>query len=589
MKLSDFYDDMKGWVSAGETSTVAGSPQVPNAETQVSPYLRTTQPLPLQYSGDTIKQFNLPGLSKFRIAPLPPSGLPTINSAATSATVSAIATAVASIPSSSGGLSSVGLSMPPQYGVANSPLTSNGEIDVTWDTQTPGDVLGVPLATTSVGGSWDTTAEASGVGTSISVTGAPSTSTEAMIFFMGTAGATQPTPIVPSGGGWTAIDATPNGDSSAIYTKNVSSLASFTATAPITSNTWSGLLAFFGTTSSLSVVQTKNIVSGGFSGNNTPSGSFTSSVTVGHMILVFLNSTTQSGINMTVDFSVTDSLGNNFSLLGFAQVGGNGVSPYSLMSVWGALVTTGGPDTIHTILNILPSGRTLGGTVINAYEIAGQGVINTLPRFVPVTSTFGAIDLGASGPGGVTGTLPVSKGGTSADLSATGGTSEVVLQTTSGGAFTVRQLDYTDLAGQVAAPIYFTRNTAAAGLVAEFATENSPGQTGNIALGTFLSGVLAGMYRATVYIIVSQAATTSSTMPDTQIQYVDRDSGATITINATAGSSGNTTSTFATATVILNAANSSTIKYATGQVTPYASVGGTPMQYTYRARLEFLG
>lgn len=80
MKLSDFYPQMKGWTPAMEESSVARTPQVPNEQTQVSPFLRTVLPLPLQYSGDTIKQYNRPGISSFRTPPLPPSGIPAINS-----------------------------------------------------------------------------------------------------------------------------------------------------------------------------------------------------------------------------------------------------------------------------------------------------------------------------------------------------------------------------------------------------------------------------------------------------------------------------------------------------------------------------
>ena len=80
MKLSDFFPEMEGFTPV--EPGVAKTPQFPNLETQVSPYLRATLPLPLQYSGDTIKQYNRPGLSSFRISPLPPGGIPSINSTA---------------------------------------------------------------------------------------------------------------------------------------------------------------------------------------------------------------------------------------------------------------------------------------------------------------------------------------------------------------------------------------------------------------------------------------------------------------------------------------------------------------------------
>lgn len=82
MPLSDFYPELKGWVPAQSNPTTDNSqPQVPNQETEVTPYLRTTLPLPLQYTGDTVKQYNRPGLSRIRIAPLPPSGVAAGNAA----------------------------------------------------------------------------------------------------------------------------------------------------------------------------------------------------------------------------------------------------------------------------------------------------------------------------------------------------------------------------------------------------------------------------------------------------------------------------------------------------------------------------
>jgi hypothetical protein len=82
MKLSDYFESMKGWTAVEQAPV--GKPQVPNPETQVSPFLRAPLPLPLQYSGDTVKQYNRPGLSSFRISPIGLSGNPSVNAAAKS-------------------------------------------------------------------------------------------------------------------------------------------------------------------------------------------------------------------------------------------------------------------------------------------------------------------------------------------------------------------------------------------------------------------------------------------------------------------------------------------------------------------------
>jgi hypothetical protein len=87
---------MAGWTPV-ETITPK-APQIPDSSTTVNPYLRTTVPLPYQYTPDTLRQFNRPGVSSFRTSPLPPNALPSINSLA-----QGIAnTAVAGIVSGSG-------------------------------------------------------------------------------------------------------------------------------------------------------------------------------------------------------------------------------------------------------------------------------------------------------------------------------------------------------------------------------------------------------------------------------------------------------------------------------------------------------
>lgn len=115
-------------------------------------------------------------------------------------------------------------------------------------------------------------------------------------------------------------------------------------------------------------------------------------------------------------------------------------------------------------------------------------------------------------------------------------------------------------------------------------------QVANISATTLYSvgAGASGLYRISSYIVVSQAASVSSTLPDSEIIYVDKDSGATITVPITSSLTGNTLSTFSQSELIINAAASSVIQYAVGQNTAYASSGSTPMQFAYRSRVEFL-
>lgn len=118
---------------------------------------------------------------------------------------------------------------------------------------------------------------------------------------------------------------------------------------------------------------------------------------------------------------------------------------------------------------------------------------------------------------------------------------------------------------------------------------NQTAQTANISATTLLAvGASAGLYLITVYLIVSTAASISSTLPDSRIIFTDRDSSATITVPLTSGLTTNTTSTFAQASFYANAKASTNIQYDVGQVTAYAS-SGTAMQFAYRARAVYLG
>ena len=540
-----------------------------------------------QTISDTIAQVYR-GTSVVRHSPLPPSANAAANAAANSSAIQ-IVSQIPTPTTTGGGITSAGLIMPPQYGVAGSPITPpSGTEIVTWNLETPGNALGVPLASASVGGTWDTSAATGGLGSVASVTGTPSSAGESALFFVVTAGSTQPSAPVPSGGGWSAIDNSAAAYS--IYTQSGLPAGSFTASAPITSNTWSGLLAFFGG-GPFALVQKNAITSGGFSGQPTGSAkfshAFTSNITAGNIIYVLLE-VGSAGSNPLASISATDTRGTVYSPIGGIPVGGGG-GDFAQISVFAGIALTSGSCTVTVTLNLTPVGTTIGATAIVAYEVSGPSVVSALPRFVPVDTILGAVNLNAQGPGGVEGILPLFNGGTSADLSATGGTSQVLTQSSVGGVIAVRQLDYPDLTGTVAAPTYLTRTTAAAGLVAELATQNLTAQAANKALTTLYANALAGLYRVSVYIIISQAATISSTLPDTQIVYVDRDSGATITVAATATSAGNTTSTFMTATVVINPTFNSTIQFAIGQSVSYASAGATPMQFAYRARLEYLG
>lgn len=109
-------------------------------------------------------------------------------------------------------------------------------------------------------------------------------------------------------------------------------------------------------------------------------------------------------------------------------------------------------------------------------------------------------------------------------------------------------------------------------------------QAANIATANILASAVASTYRVSITIIQTQVATTSGTLPSVTISWTDRDNGTiqTFTLNP-ASPSANTLTTYGQAVMVLSAQAATAIQYST---TGYASVGGTPLQYALRIRLE---
>lgn len=136
---------------------------------------------------------------------------------------------------------------------------------------------------------------------------------------------------------------------------------------------------------------------------------------------------------------------------------------------------------------------------------------------------------------------------------------------------------------------YNAISTVGNGVPSLVATIDATSQAANIATATLYSVPAsgAGMYRVSIYVSVTQAATTSSTMPSTTIAYTDGNAGtnthSTVTTATSAGNS--VTTTFAQTTYVLYAKASTNITYATGS---YASSGATALNYALRIKCEAL-
>lgn len=114
------------------------------------------------------------------------------------------------------------------------------------------------------------------------------------------------------------------------------------------------------------------------------------------------------------------------------------------------------------------------------------------------------------------------------------------------------------------------------------------GQTANIASTTIVTPAVNGFYRASCFLVDTQAATTSSTLPSCNISYTQADTGllaallpisGTVTTNQV-GDQGAPSASFAN---YFYAKGGSPIKYFTSS---YASSGATSLAYAVHIRLE---
>jgi hypothetical protein len=89
---------------------------------------------------------------------------------------------------------------------------------------------------------------------------------------------------------------------------------------------------------------------------------------------------------------------------------------------------------------------------LNSYSASTGLFTAAQPAFTDISGTASTAQIPSLAASKITsGQLALAQGGTDADLSATGGTSQVLKQTSSGAAITVGQLAFTDISGSVAA------------------------------------------------------------------------------------------------------------------------------------------
>jgi len=529
------------------------------------------------------------GTSIVRHSPLPAQAIATVNAAANSAAEVIVKNNPAAPPVSSvAGVSSVGLAMPPQFIVSGSPVTSAGTLTAAWTPELPSTFLRAPAPGLS---SFQSVAQAGGFqagsgGTTLLISDTPTTATS-LGFIVAGSNSTLSTPS-----GWSAVPG--SGIHSAAWYKAISGTSPVSVSESLTGTdiNWAASFSLF-TGPAPTFVQANNAT--------TKSGTlaFSSNNTAGNTLFVVMQYlSSAAGTNYSPIFG--DSQNNVYTRIantGVPFVPGSSTSQVA-QQVFVAPNCAGGANTITYNFG----GKTLGIPNFTIFIIefgplpTGAGI----PLFGFISSAdVPPVNLANSGNGGVGGILGVINGGTGSDLSATGGTSQFLLQSTSGGVVTPLQPDFSDLAG--AAGKLATRYNGVAlvsnGLPVEYAKIDLTAQAANVGPSTLYavpaSGV--GMYRISSYIVMTTAASVNSTLPTVQLVYTDNDSGVSITMDATpiSGTAGlgqtgaltaNTVGTSASGVIAVNVKASTTIQY---QTVNYSSTAAG-MQYAVHIKLEAL-
>lgn len=118
------------------------------------------------------------------------------------------------------------------------------------------------------------------------------------------------------------------------------------------------------------------------------------------------------------------------------------------------------------------------------------------------------------------------------------------------------------------------------------ASDGKTAQSANINSPTLYAVPASGMYRVSVFVVLSRAATTSSVLPGLSVSYTEATTGVAVQDIVTQTANTNTLGLHMGGSVIISAQQGSNIGYTTSN---YASSGATSMQYSVSLKIEFLG
>ncbi len=335
-------------------------------------------------------------------------------------------------------------------------------------------------------------------------------------------------------------------------------------------------------------------------GNTTPNtGAFTTLSTSGLATLSSLSTAsatlTGGSINGTSVGATTPSTGSFTTLAASGAVSGTGFSSYlaSPPAIGGTTPAAGTFTTVTGNTSVVASGTNLvtfaGATTGNRPTITTSGSDTNVGLGLVVKGST-TVHIGNATGDWATVTGPTTPAnfvqlagaatGSNAAVTATGSDTNVGLTLSTKGSGTITMATVGS---------YNSINTVANGVPAEYAQANLSAQAANVAATTIYAVPAggAGMYRISCYASVTQAATTSSTLPNIGVLWTDNDSGVALSsTTVTPTNTANTLGAFGTGSIIIYAKASTNIQY---QTSNYASSGATAMQYGAHIKVEFLG
>ena len=132
--------------------------------------------------------------------------------------------------------------------------------------------------------------------------------------------------------------------------------------------------------------------------------------------------------------------------------------------------------------------------------------------------------------------------------------------------------DYVDAGVASASPV-----VATGGAIAQAANVNTP---------ALYAVEASGLFRVSAFVVVSQAATTSSVMPGCSVSYTEATTNTAVQDIVTTTANTNLVGLHTGGSIVIQAREGTNIGFSTSN---YASVGATPMQYTVNVKVEALG